>query len=127
METTDDRDSVDSLLLSCSDGRRGGRAGKFWVDDFRGGNLGAGATNFDKSIARLLRVIVGIGRYVLRLAGSLPISLFCEETVLCMGTLAVWRLLSSVGFWTGLNARLLGLAVTGALPTCPRLRAAMRA
>jgi len=128
VETIEDIDSTESRLLSWSDGLRGGRAGEgcdCGTEGFLGGSFGGVALSVGLLTLCPVRVMIGGGRTGGRLGplGSLPMPLCCEYPILCVGIDAVLRN-SSGGFRPGLG---LGLAVIGALPTCPRLRAAIRA
>ena len=128
VETIEDIDSVESRLLSCSEGLRGGKAGECCdcgTEGLLGGSVGGATLSAQVPMLCPVRLIVGGGRAGGRLGplGSFPMPLFCEYPLLCVGMVAVFRD-SRRGFGAGHG---LGLAVMGALPTCPRLRAAIRA
>ena len=134
VEMVDDMDSLEAFLLSgCSDGRREGRAGEGWVEGFLIGKLGrgAGAGFAGCSIfcpVRIMLVGGGSTPFLLGRLGSLPMPLL--ESLLppyVCGAVMEWLLWSREGLSSIRPFQFDGLAVTGARPTWPTLRAAMRA
>ena len=82
VENTDDIDSVESRLLSCSEGFRGGNAGEVcdcWTDVLLGGSLGGGGASPDGFLDWPVRATVGGGRTGrFGPSGSLPMPLSSE-------------------------------------------------
>ena len=79
-------DSIESRLLSGSEGLLGGRAGEHWVESLRGGSRGGGVGFGEGAIFCPVRVIVGGGRTPSRLGplGTLPIALVEAEVVVML-------------------------------------------
>ena len=61
VEITEEMDSFESRLLDCSDGRRGGSAGDFCTEAFRGGSRGGGGGDACEGLTRWPVLIISGG------------------------------------------------------------------